>query len=313
MNVIFCYTLQLLLVFIFAMWGCAGHLKSEKAHTSSTLESDVSSPTSFSLDMKESVLATQPNEKSVSDEDEWSRWGDAKDSEARSAGYTRGLGEDRSEKNEDIQRSIAPESKTSSSLLESQHFRNTEPSSWAKEQKSSGRKKTSQSIVVTEESPDGCAQGRAQLARHQYQGALIAFSESIQIYLTKRLHADEFLELQDCYRQRAYTYLQLNQPTHALADIDRVLEGFQPGEINRSRDFFFRGRVYAIMNVSQHAINDLSEALELGLGIQDQAYAYYLRGLSFLRLTRLKPGLKDLSQGCQADFSEACELLDQIL
>ncbi len=184
---------------------------------------------------------------------------------------------------------------------------------FVKEQRRAEDNADDQAAISNDASPDACWQGRVQLARHQYEEALIAFSRSIRTYAKKSLGIDEFLKLQDCYRQRAYTYLQLNSPAQALTDIEQVLESSQSEDVDRPRDLFFRGRVYASMNASQPAIDDISEALRLGLGVKDQAYAFYLRGLSYLRLTRLKPGLKDLSLGCQADFSEACELLDQIL
>ena len=194
-----------------------------------------------------------------------------------------------------------------------QGLKNSEASSFVKEHEGADRKAERQIITVTEDGPDGCRKGRAQLARHQYQDALSAFSQFIQANTQKGLSTDELIELQDCYRQRAYTYLQLSRPKEALSDIDYVLAEFPTDEINRSRDFFFRGRVYVIMNVSQLAIHDFSEALKLGLGREDQAYAHYLRGLSYLHLKQLDPGLKDLNKGCRADFSEACELLEQIL
>ncbi len=158
-----------------------------------------------------------------------------------------------------------------------------------------------------------CQQGREQLARHQYQEAMVLFSESIQAFQAKKVRDDEVYELQDCYRQRAYVHLQLKAPKQALSDITHVLHGVQSGNSDRSQDVFFRGRLYAIMYDSQNAIDDLSLALELGLQTKDQAYAYYLRGLSHLRLQHIDPGLRDVSEGCRQNFPEACQLLEQIL
>ena len=158
-----------------------------------------------------------------------------------------------------------------------------------------------------------CQQGREQLARHQYQEAMVSFSESIRAFQARKVRDDAAYELRDCYRQRAYAYFQLKAPAQALSDITHVLRRVQPGDSDRSQDVFFRGRLHANMHDFQNAIDDLSQALELGLQAEDQAYAYYLRGLSHLRLQHIDLGLRDVSEGCRQNFSDACQLLEQIL
>lgn len=159
----------------------------------------------------------------------------------------------------------------------------------------------------------GCQRGRSQLARHQYQEAILSFSQSLEAARTKKLSDESDFEMQDCFRQRAYTYLQLNVPNEALSDISYVLKRSQSDDIHRHQDIFFRGRLHVILHDFQEAIDDLTLALKLGLEMKARAYAHYLRGISYLRLRKIEPGLQDVSQGCRQDFVEACQLLEQIL
>ena len=168
-------------------------------------------------------------------------------------------------------------------------------------------------ISMTPETLDACEKGRMRLVQRQYQAAITFLSQSIRQYQAKSLSRAQRPRLRDCYRQRAYTFFQLGDFPQALSDMNHVLEDSKASDQHRSRDFFFRGRVYTAVTDAQRAIEDLSKALALGLSTHEQAIAHYLRGLSYLWLHRLQPGLKDLSIGCRAEHAEACELLEKIL
>ena len=167
------------------------------------------------------------------------------------------------------------------------------------------------SLIPT--TPDTCEKGRRRLVRQQYQATITSLSQSIRQYEKRDLSHDQRLRLRDCYRRRAYTFFQLGDFSRALSDMNYVLEEWKTGDEHRSSDFFFRGQVYTAVTNSQRALEDLSKALALGLNTHEQAFAYYLRGLSYLRLRRLQPGLQDLSKGCRAEHADACDLLEKIL
>ena len=209
---------------------------------------------------------------------------------------------------------VIPDKKKQLVMQESQQRTITNPSSLKKPQKRIGRKKTSPNIPRLSLRLVACDEGRAQLIRQQYQDALSAFSQSIQEFSVTALRDEEVLELKDCYRKRAHVFLQLNQPVQALDDINSVLKDtFLLDEGNLSKDFFFRGRIFFVLKVFQSTIDDISQALDIGLGTKDEAYAYYLRGVSYLQLQQIDLGLNDLGRACRAEFSKACELLEQIL
>lgn len=175
------------------------------------------------------------------------------------------------------------------------------------------RDSTIEQAFVPSEALDACEKGREHAAQLQYQAAIKSFSQSIRLSLTTGFPIAQRSRLLDCYRQRAHAFFQSQDLSQALSDINRVLQDSKHDGPRRPDDFFFRGRVYAASKDARRAIEDLSTALTLGLSTHEEATAYYLRGLSNLRLRRLQAGLKDLSRGCMAKHAEACRFLEKIL
>jgi len=182
------------------------------------------------------------------------------------------------------------------------------------EPEKSVRMKADDTVSVTEQRQDTCRQDHASLTRYQSQEVLASLSRKIQTLKSPDLLMNRSQELSECYRQRAFIYFQLNEPRQAILNIDQVLQKSQSGSILRPSDLLFRSRVYASMkNASQQVIDDLSEALQLGLDGMSKAHAYYLRGLSYLRHQQFDAGLKDLSLSCRDGFPKACALLEKIM
>ena len=164
----------------------------------------------------------------------------------------------------------------------------------------------------------GCSRGRDYLRQNRYQEAFLEFSQRIDAQ--EKNEEGEVVDgqpslgsdLEDCYRQRAYALFRLKQTQRALWDIDHVLQGSFVDSAQRSRDLFFRGRVYAAMGVYGRSITDFTEALQLGMKPRDEAHAYYLRGVSYIRMKRLGEGINDFGNGCQLGYANACEVLDKM-
>ncbi|WP_454060839.1 tetratricopeptide repeat protein [Candidatus Nitrospira salsa] len=220
---------------------------------------------------------------------------------------------EKSKKENDITSSIFVDREPGQSLTESPLPSHNKPSTFVNVPEKSVRKNNDTMALAPGQSDQACSQSHTSLTRYQSQTVLAALSRSIQTFLLTNRTTQNNLELHDCYRQRASIYFQLNDPTQAISDIDRVLQESQSVNVQRSSDLFFRGRVYASMNASQHVIDDVSEALQLGLDGLSKAHAYYLRGLSYLRLQQFDAGLKDLSLSCRDDFPKACALLEKIM
>ncbi|MGB0911857.1 MAG: hypothetical protein ACPGYT_15970, partial [Nitrospirales bacterium] len=164
-----------------------------------------------------------------------------------------------------------------------------------------------------------CSRGREQLKQNRFQEGFLEFSQQIEASLKQNVVAQdrdesfsEKPELQDCYRQRAYALMQLKQFRPALWDMDHILQEEYSDVAQRSRDLFFRGRIYVLMGISGKAIIDFTEALRLGIEPKDKAHAYYLRGVSYIRTKRIPEGLNDVGKGCHLGYFQACEVLDKM-
>ncbi|GJL65446.1 MAG: hypothetical protein NPIRA05_04170 [Nitrospirales bacterium] len=224
--------------------------------------------------------------------------------------HKHGVNEQSKEKNDRVS-SVLVEKEPGHALTENPLPGRSKPSTFVNGTDPSGRKKRNTMALAPDQRYQVCSQGHASVTRYQQQ--LTEFSRLIQIFLRTDHTTHDSRELHNCYRQRASLYFQLNDPTQAISDINRVLQVSQPGNLQRPNDLFFRGRVHASMNASQRVIHDVSEALQLGLAGTRKAHAYFLRGLSYFRLQQFDAGLKDLSLSCQDDFPEACALLEKIM
>lgn len=217
------------------------------------------------------------------------------------------------ENKKDIENSILASDAPRSSLDERPQTRSLYSSKLKKVQEPSGRNGVIPSDSLDAQRHDVCRPGRTSLRQSQAHNMLAAISRSIQTYLQMDLPQSQHPNLLECFRQRGLIYFQLRDLTNALSDINQVLRTAQTEDIQQARDLFFRGRVYAKMNASRPAIDDLTNALALGMDGHRQAHAYYLRGLSQFQLQLFDSGLKDISMSCRAKFTQACQLLEKVM
>ena len=101
------------------------------------------------------------------------------------------------------------------------------------------------------------------------------------------------------YAERAYNYLQKNEPDKALLDADKAID-IQFGNIDA---FYIRGLIYSSLNQYENAIQDFTHIIKMGDSIYT-IMALKERG-NLLHLTHLSNNNMELAI---ADFTEIIKI-----
>ena len=171
--------------------------------------------------------------------------------------------------------------------------------------------------------------GKEHLSQGQYQQAVDANSEAIQInsqytdayynrglafILMGQYHRaikdfDEAIALDgqdpDAYYNRAHGLFMLHQLERAVADYDRAIQ-LDP---NNGERYIGRGAAYFEQGAFRQSIDDFGRALGLG----DYPHAYANRAISYLRLGKLAEAEEDIKLAQQSGYEpqEAIEELNR--
>lgn len=107
----------------------------------------------------------------------------------------------------------------------------------------------------------------------------------------------------EAYLNRGLTRKMLGDFKGAMADINRVIEN---DNFETSAPFLNRGNLYMVFGMTDKAIEDYTSALT----IDDQdAEAYYNRGLAFLILLDNASACADLAESNELGYSKAAEMM----
>lgn len=133
--------------------------------------------------------------------------------------------------------------------------------------------------------------GQVMAAGGAYAGAVEHFNAAINIVP----------DYGNAYYNRGTAYIQLRQYQKAIDDFTRAID-LKPYDAVYAYDN--RGAVYYSLGRFREAIADYSEAIRLK---EDDAEAYYNRGLAYLQLGENAPGCFDAQKACELG---ECDLLE---